>query len=377
MVLFAPMRNVVDRIAAANTLLAPYAVPHEGTLGRNVSEDLDATRFPFQRDRDRIIHSKAFRRLKGKTQVFVSGGSDHFRTRLTHTMEVAQISRDMARTLGLNEDLAECIALAHDLGHPPFGHAGEEALDRWMKTHRSSFEHNRQSLRIVTILDESSSQRVGLNLNQEVLEGLMKHRTPHDKPEESVPRNPTLEALVVNIADEIAYTGHDVDDGLRAGLFTTDDLRSLPVITRIDRATHGSLRGGLIDLMVSDIYNETERNITEQDLRTLDDVYASNSDAVRFSEALRSELSTLRTFLWQQMYMHPDVIAKTEEGKQIVTTLCTAFFAHPDEKITALMERTGSTLEEAVKDYVCGMTDEYARSTVEAVHRQQGGTLAD
>src|SRR3989344_4963553 len=163
------MQTLSDRIDQANSLLAPYAVPHGTSLGRENPEEEDATRFPFQRDRDRIIHTQAFRRLKHKTQVFVVGKGDHYRTRLTHTMEVAQISRDMARTLGLNEDLAECIALANDLGHPPFGHAGEDALDQWMRDHGSHFEHNAQSLRIVTLLEEHSSLQKGLNLNREIL----------------------------------------------------------------------------------------------------------------------------------------------------------------------------------------------------------------
>ncbi|HLD71473.1 MAG TPA: dNTP triphosphohydrolase, partial [Candidatus Peribacteraceae bacterium] len=179
------MKDLKERLAAANSLLAPYAVPHQGLLGRVHKEADDETRFPFQRDRDRIIHTQAFRRLKGKTQVFVTGdtnfGTDHYRTRLTHTLEVAILSRDMARTLGLNEDLAESVALAHDLGHPPFGHAGEEALDHWMHDYDLHFEHNAQSLRLATILEQHSSQWQGLNLNREILEGLQKHRTPHDQ----------------------------------------------------------------------------------------------------------------------------------------------------------------------------------------------------
>ena len=231
------MQPLKDRLAAANTLLAPYAVPHEGVLGRTYPEAPDGTRFPFQRDRDRIIHTQAFRRLKGKTQVFVAGThgstqlttSDHVRTRLTHTMEVAQISRDIARTMGLNEDLAEAVALSHDLGHPPFGHAGEEALDRWMKKHGGSFEHNIQSHRVVTVLAEHSTQFPGLNLHQEILEGILKHRTPHDggivsgemvsgewshsrSHDLTTHHSPSLEAQIVNLSDEIAYTGHDCED---------------------------------------------------------------------------------------------------------------------------------------------------------------------
>lgn len=350
-------------MAKANQLLASYAVPHEGALGRAIPEEPDATRFPFQRDRDRIIHSKSFRRLKGKTQVFISGVGDHYRTRLTHTMEVAQISRDMARTLSLNEDLAECIALAHDLGHPPFGHAGEDALNAWMQKHGSSFEHNKQSLRIVTVLDERSSQYMGLNLNTEVLEGLMKHRTPHDAPSDDVPRQPTLEALIVNIADEIAYTGHDVDDGLRAELFSTDDLNTVPIIQSMDDTTmhhRTSLRGALIHTMVTNIYAETERNIAAAGIRTPDDVYDCMHPLVLFSKTLRSELDTLRSFLWKHMYMHPDVVSKTEEGKRVVTHLCDALLSDPNDKVRALMDKHSCPAHEAVKDYVAGMTDDFA-----------------
>jgi dGTPase len=173
------MLPLADRIAQANALLSPRAVPHEGRLGRGVEEPEDAIRFPFQRDRDRIIHASAFRRLQGKTQVFVSGEDDHVRTRLTHTMEVAQIARDLARALRLNEDLAECIALAHDLGHPPFGHAGEAALDRWMREHGGRFEHNEQSFRVITLLEKHAAAVPGLNLHREVEEGLLKHSARH------------------------------------------------------------------------------------------------------------------------------------------------------------------------------------------------------
>jgi len=177
------MKSLSEREALTSKLLEPYAVPLSGTLGREYLEEEDVTRFPFQRDRDRILHTQAFRRLKHKTQVFVSGHGDHYRTRITHTLDVAQISRDLARTLSLNEDLAECIALAHDLGHTPFGHAGEEAMNVCMQEYGRTFEHNEQSLRIVSVLESRSTKYDGLNLHREILEGLHKHRTPHDQPE--------------------------------------------------------------------------------------------------------------------------------------------------------------------------------------------------
>jgi len=352
------MKDLADRIKKANTLLMPYAVPHEGKLGRVIVEEPDATRFPFQRDRDRIIHSRAFRRLKGKTQVFVSGVGDHYRTRLTHTVEVAQISRDMARTLSLNEDLVECIALAHDLGHPPFGHAGEDALNTWMEIHGSGspkgtpsgFEHNQQSLRIVTVLDHRSSHYTGLNLNREVLEGLMKHRTPFDNGAEGPP---SLEAQIVNIADEIAYTGHDVDDGLRAELFVIDDLSDVRLIQDVlaETEVHGtSLRGALIHMLVMDIYSQTEQHIANNVI----------DNAVQFSPELREKLDELRDFLWKHMYLHPQVIKKANQGKLIVTGLCNTLLESESAKVDELMEQHGCERTVAVKDYVSGMTDEFA-----------------
>ncbi|OIO53138.1 hypothetical protein AUJ46_05760 [Candidatus Peregrinibacteria bacterium CG1_02_54_53] len=411
------MKTLSDRLKQANTLLAPYAVPHEGTLGRETKEPDDETRFPFQRDRDRIIHTQAFRRLKGKTQVFVAGGSDHVRTRLTHTLEVAQISRDIARTLQLNEDLAECIALAHDLGHPPFGHAGEEALDAWMQTQGSRFEHNEQSLRIVTLLEEHSSLFAGLNLNREILEGMKKHSTPHDEPEASATGHiPTLEGQLVNLADEIAYTAHDCDDGLSAKLFTFDELTVLPLTTQAaaQSAVRGtSLRGALIHLLVKDLYTATQQELKTQTIRTQKDVSAAPASLVRFSDSMQQELKELHDFLWQHLYLHPQVQACNTRGQHIVTALCQHYAEHPTEKIQALMQRCvtpshhqnsrreavggsagthgwpkvprggidttegkkvsvrgkpqvcpsripSGTLPEAIKDYVSGMTDAYA-----------------
>lgn len=342
------MEDLQHRIEKAQELLSSSAVPIAGTLGREHEEAPDGTRFPFQRDRDRIIHSRAFRRLKGKTQVFVAGEGDHYRTRLTHTMEVAQISRDMARTLGLNEDLAECIALAHDLGHPPFGHAGEDALDAWMQQHEERFEHNKQSLRIVTELEAHSALYTGLNLNREVLDGLMKHRTPYD---DGALGPLSLEAQVVNLADEIAYTGHDCDDGLRSGLLSEDALGSIPLIEKANtkRKERGtSLRGALIDLLVSDLYATFDPQVP-----------------LRLSPETENVLRALRTFLWDHLYMHPQVLQKTEEGKRIITTLCNTLYETPNDKVQKLMDMHGSEKHIAIKDYVAGMTDSFARMNTE------------
>lgn len=331
------MSNVQVRLAAAATLLAPYAVPHGGRMGRVHPEPEDLMRFPFQRDRDRIIHTQAFRRLQGKTQVFVAGASDHYRTRLTHTMEVSQISRDLARALELNEDLAECIALAHDLGHPPFGHSGEEALDAWMRSHGSHFEHNEQSHRIVTLLEIHSSLFPGLNLQREISGALFKHS----------PRPPsTVEAELVNTCDEIAYIGHDCDDGLAAGLFPLSDLLMIPLAKRAEehrRARGTSIRGALIHLLAEDLIDQSRAR-----------------PHLAFSPTLREEIQLLRAFLSERMYFHPSVRTRAEEGKDIVTRLCTAYIATPALKVLELQERTGGTIVEAVKDYVAGMTDAYA-----------------
>jgi len=357
------MLPLAERIKQVDALLAPYAVPHAGTLGRIVKEPEDETRFPFQRDRDRIIGAQAFRRLKGKTQVFVAGGSDHVRTRLTHTMEVAQISRDIARTLGLNEDLAECIALAHDLGHPPFGHAGEEALDAWMRTQGGTFEHNEQSLRIVTLLEEHSSRFPGLNLNREVLEGLKKHVTPHDTPQGPAGCIPSLEGQLVNLADEIAYTAHDCDDGLHAKLFTLQDITAIALAKEAaNRAeTRGtSLRGALIHLLVSDLYATTKQELAAHAIRSPKDIAGTSATLVRFSSAMQRELDQLRAFLWQRLYLHPHVQSCNARGQAVVTALCQHFEHHPTEKILTLAKQTGGTLPEAIKDYVAGMTDPYA-----------------
>lgn len=361
-------------------MLTPYAIPYEGLLGRVHDDPSDETRFPFQRDRDRIIHAQAFRRLQGKTQVFVAGEGDHYRTRLTHTMEVAQISRDIARTLQLNEDLAEAIALAHDLGHPPFGHAGEEAIDQWMSSHGSNFEHNAQSLRIVTVLEEHSSLYAGLNLNREILEGLQKHRpspaglrsagrpsTTHEDSHEHE-RALSMEAQVVNIADEIAYSAHDCEDGLKADLFMMEELRNIPLAkTALERARPRgtSLRGALIHLLVTDLYTTTLDTLKREKIQILEDVYGAKQPLVHFSKDLKEELEILRTFLWTHMYLHPTVLEASTKGKKILAELCGKLFANPSEKILLLQKKTASDLPTSVKDYVAGMTDAFASNMME------------
>lgn len=361
------MLSLKERAARAQSLLAPYAVPILGTLGRVYDEPDDDTRFPFQRDRDRIIHTQAFRRLKHKTQVFVSGHGDHYRTRITHTLEVAQVSRNIARTLGLNEDLAECIALAHDLGHTPFGHAGEEAMDESMKQYGKSFEHNEQSLRVVRLLEERSSVYPGLNLSCEVLEGLLKHRTPHDHPDVILPRSSSLEAQIVNLADEIAYTAHDTDDGLRARQFTSADILKTKLGARASALAserHTDIRGPIVGLLVRDLYEEIEQSLRDAKIHTLLDVYAAKVPLVHFSPEMESLLKEHRTFLWDHLYKSSSVQKQANQGKETIRTLFSAYMEKPPLRVKELMKRSGSSKEEAVKDFIAGMTDTYALSSL-------------
>ncbi len=351
------MRSREERLQALSALLAPYAVPPEGTLGREFPEEPDQTRFAFQRDRDRILHALAFRRLQGKTQVFVAGESDHYRTRLTHTLEASQISRDLALTLSLNENLAECIVLSHDLGHPPFGHAGEEALDLWMKKQGSHFEHNEHSLRIVTQLEHHSFLYNGLNLNKEVLEGIQKH-------EHLKERGQSLEAQIVNIADEIAYNSHDCDDGIRSGLLHMKDLTDLKIVQKaaeIRKARGTSLRGTLIRIMIEDLAKRTSDLIAEKNIRSLEDVYHYHHAIAEFSPEMTDWVKELRTYLSAKMYWHPAVADANEDGQIILTVLCSHFLVHPSDKILALEKMYKQSRVDAIRDYVAGMTDGYAR----------------
>jgi dGTPase len=364
------MHSLHDRMRLADRLLAPYAVKHATGLGREHPEDPDLTRFPFQRDRDRILHAQSFRRLKQKTQVFVAGHGDHYRTRITHTLEVAQISRDIARTLALNEDLAEAIALAHDLGHTPFGHAGEEAMDACMRPFGKRFEHNDQSLRVVTLLEQRSTHCPGLNLSREVLEGLQKHRTPHDDPtHDPSTRSPSLEAQIVNLADEIAYTAHDADDGVRAGQFSRDDVCR----TRLGQLASGKamargteFRGTIVDALVTDLYDTSCAAIGDHAIRRLDDVYAATTPLIAFSPSMRSQLDELRAYLWNHLYLSAPVQEQANFGKKVIIDLFAVYVKSPPQKVLELQRKTGGSIDEAVKDYIAGMTDPFALS----LHRE-------
>lgn len=351
-----------SRLPAASALLAPYAVPIAGMLGRPVTEQEDPLRFPFQRDRGRIVHTEAFRRLKGKTQVFFGGGSDHYRTRLTHTLEVSGISRDLSRALQLNEDLAECIGLAHDLGHPPCGHAGEAALNAWLAQYESHFEHNLQSYRIVTVLEKHTAVLPGLNLNREVTDGLLKHKSPHDDPKTQGKHLFSLEAQVTNIADEITYAAHDCEDGLRVGLLKEEGLKSCALAARAyaDCKVRGtSLRGALIGLLTADVYAQSERRLSDLQWNNAQAVLEEATAVIGFSDAMQKDIDQLHDYLMQNLYLHPQVLAKSQRGEEIIRDLCTAYRTQPTEKILTLQTQNASGLEQAVVDYVSGMTDQY------------------
>ncbi len=343
-------------------VLRPYAVLSRATKGRVHQEAPDTQRLPFQKDRDRIIHSKAFRRLKGKTQVFVAHYGDHYRTRLSHSLEVAQVSRDLARMLGLNEDLAEAVALAHDLGHTPFGHAGEHALDECLREHGLEFEHNRQSRRIVEELEDSYPAWRGLNLSREVIEGLMKHETSWDHPKSAQEGwvRPSLEAQVVNLGDEIAYQNHDVDDGLRSGLFNEEDLAKLAlwqaaserVLSEYGWIADEKIRWSrtvskMIGLMIADIAEETSERLAEAQIQSLEDVYACPRPLVHFSQEMEIKNKELKDFLTTHLYFHPTVVALSKHGQDVIRELFKKGLSE------------GVPLEE-LRDFIAGMTDGFA-----------------
>jgi dGTPase len=357
--------------------LASFAVTEAVSRGRVHAEPVPAGRSEFQRDRDRIIHSTAFRRLEYKTQVFVNHEGDLFRTRLTHSLEVAQLSRSMARALGLNEELAEAIALAHDLGHTPFGHAGQEALDACMQAY-GGFEHNLQSLRIVDLLEERYAAFDGLNLMYETREGILKHcslahaRELGDVGERFLAGTcPSLEAQLVNLADEIAYNNHDVDDGLRSGLIALEQLEEVEIFARERRAVgkewpdlsgrrliHETIRR-MVNMMVIDLVSETRANLAANGVETLDDVRHAPRLAA-YSAGLRPMLHELKAFLRDQLYRHYQVRRMTGKARRIVSDLFAAFLADPLLLPPRHQARAMIDTARAIADYIAGMTDRYA-----------------
>jgi dGTPase len=359
------------------TPLAPYAVHDAASRGRQHAEPAAATRSAFQRDRDRIVHSTAFRRLEYKTQVFVNHEGDLFRTRLTHSLEVAQIARSLARNLTLNEDLTEAISLAHDLGHTPFGHAGQDALNECMHAF-GGFEHNLQSLRVVDELEERYAGFDGLNLCFETREGILKHCSAEHARKLGalgerflLRRQPSMEAQLANLADEIAYNNHDIDDGLRSGLLTLDQLETVPLVARhlarvraehpslpTRRLIHETIRR-MINTLVVDLLDETRRRVAQAGVGSIDDVRTAPM-LVGFSPALRAEADALKHFLHHQLYRHYQVMRMTAKARRIVADLFAAFMDEPRLLPPDHQTRAATDKPRAIADYVAGMTDRYA-----------------
>ncbi len=357
--------------------LAPYAVNETNSRGRKVPEAAPQGRSEFQRDRDRIIHSGAFRRLEYKTQVFVNHEGDLFRTRLTHSIEVAQIARSIARRLHLNEDLAEAISLAHDLGHTPFGHAGQDALNACTKAY-GGFEHNLQSLRVVDVLEERYAEFDGLNLCFETREGILKHCSAEnaaqlgDLGERFLNnRRPSLEAQVANLADEIAYNNHDVDDGLRSGLITLEQLAAVPLVaTHLQevrlahpdlperRVVHETVRR-MINTLVTDLIRQSETNLFNQGLATLEDV--RNAPAmVAYSSEVNEQQRELKNFLRIHLYRHYRVLRMSAKAQRIISDLFGIFMADSRLLPPQFQNLAEQDRARAVADYIAGMTDRYA-----------------
>ena len=356
--------------------LAPCAQFSADSRGRKYEEPPPEWRTQYQRDRDRVIHSRAFRRLEYKTQVFLNGTGDHLRTRLTHTIEVAAIARNISRALKLNEDLAETIALAHDLGHSPFGHKGETALNRLMRGH-GGFEHNRQSLRVVEELEQKYPRFPGLNLTWEVREGLAKHHTSYDHPTKDkgfAGKSPALEAQVANVADEITYYSHDLDDGLDSGLLSEKrllrEVRIWRQAARIVEKEYGRLADEcrryfiircIIDLQVRDVVENTERQILKAKVRSADDVRRQAKALVQYSPARRGLNLELRRYLYKNLYYNPEVHQPNARAVRMLADLFRHFVKHPGEMGEHARKRVRKAgLHRAVCDYLAGMTDRYA-----------------
>jgi len=370
----------------AEALFAPYAATDAASRGRRYPEPPPKLRGEFQRDRDRIIHSTAFRRLVYKTQVFVNHEGDLYRTRLTHSIEVAQIARTIARALQLNETLAEAVCLAHDLGHTPFGHAGQDALNECMRAH-GGFEHNLQSLRVVDELEERYAAFPGLNLTFETREGILKHcslnnaRHLGELGERFIKRlQPSLEAQIANLSDEIAYNNHDLDDGLRAGIITIEELRDVPLFRdqhEVVLATYPEVGGRrlihevirrMINYVVTDLIETTAAQIAEAAPETVDDVRATADPMVQFSAKVAAEHLELKLYLRDHVYRHYRVLRMTSKARTVVRGLFEAFFARiellPTEHHEAAIDMETQSGEagraRAVADYIAGMTDRYA-----------------
>lgn len=369
--------------ATERAVLAPHAQKSADSRGRQYSEPSHAYRTEFQRDRARIIHSRAFRRLEYKTQVFLNGTGDHLRTRLTHSIEVASISRTIARALGLNEDLAEAIALAHDLGHAPFGHSGEEMLAECMRDH-DGFDHNRQSLRVVELLETAYPNFPGLNLTFEVREGLQKHQVPRNfpAPEEEEYRCLSLEAQVADLADEITYYSHDLDDAVDFEILTPTQLGESEVWRRSHRAVlarysgvrepglHKLIIRDIIDNEVHDLVATSAKSIADAGVQSADEVRREPVPLIRYSDGLAEANRALRKFLYQNVYYHPRVSEVNRRACEMLRRVFEAYLLDPDrlgDGATRRIEKEG--LHRTVCDYVAGMTDRYLMEEHERIVR--------
>jgi len=364
--------------------LKSYATKSNNSKGRIYKEVENSIRSPYQRDRDRIIHSSSFRRLKHKTQVFVNTEGDHYRTRLTHSMEVSQIARTLARSLGLNEDLSETLSLSHDLGHTPFGHAGEEILSNCMEKY-GGFDHNIQTLRIVTSIEKKYYKFNGLNLTIETLDGLIKHNGPvkNISPYKKIIGNnlsfqkisfekfPSLEAQVASISDDIAYNNHDLEDGLRAGLFTIQKFSSIPIISKLINKHLNNLKNfrreiiisqivrDLINFMVTDVINTTNKNLKKVKPQSIKDIHKQKYMIVEFSDKMKKIDKHIKNFLKINMYNHKRVIINTNKGKKIINILFKHLIKNPKKYINKELF-INDDKERVVADFIAGMTDRYA-----------------
>ncbi len=357
------------------TTLAPYALKSKFSKGRQYPENESATRTAFERDRDRIIHTTAFRRLEYKTQVFVYYEGDHYRTRLTHTLEVAQLGRSIARGLGCNEDLTEAICLAHDLGHPPFGHAGEHALNALMQPF-GGFNHNTQSYRIVTQLERRYPNFPGLNLTYETREGMIKHETDYDKSDAfgyEPDKRGSLEAQIANLADEIAYNAHDLDDGLRAGMFQMDELDDIALWQELKKTVgwsngqtlthllrHEIIRE-LIGQSVTDVLESTMSNILNNNIDSVEKVQTYDTNLVNYSAEFGPKVRQLKKFLLDRMYRNYRLIRMQTKAERFITELFNAYIQEPKMLPTDTQKLLDTaSISQVVTDYIAGMTDRYA-----------------
>lgn len=372
----APVVSREELEAREEQWLAPYAMKSRHTKGRQHPEPEDPYRTAYRRDRDRIIHTTAFRRLEYKTQVFVNHEGDHYRTRLTHTLEVAQIAVSIARILRLNEDLVEAVSLAHDIGHPPFGHAGEDALRELMAGH-GGFDHNIQGLRIVDLLEARYAGFPGLNLTWEVRESINKHRTPYDQPDMEVALDPSasplLESQIADIADEIAYDNHDLDDGLTSGILKEEELDRVELWRRACEAAESQgerleaeirkyqIVRGLINRQVTDLIQATAEQLKRRRIASVEDVRACPERLVVFSEGMRRLREPLKGLLWDQLYHHYRVARMADKAKRFITELFHLYLRKPEQLPNTTRSRIarGEDLHRVVCDYIAGMTDRY------------------